>query len=191
MSIIPSIVAAMEKKAATSSLLVALYSRIYNEVIRNEISLAGITAGDLVVNVGCGGIPFSAIQVARLTGARVLAIDCDEDAVHSARRCISSLGMEGQVEVACADGSKPLPVEFDVALVALQAEPKKLLLDNLMAGCASHGRLVFRQPRRELSHQYDLLPDEPAYCDEIKQKQVTFDSSVLYISGCIVDKETK
>ncbi len=180
MGLIPAIVSSMEKKGAASSLLVALYSRIYNEVIRNEIALAGISSADRVLNVGCGGIPFTAIQVARLTGAKVCAIDCDGDAVHAAERCIASMKLDGQVSIVESDGTGSLPSDFDVALVALQAEPKKELLENLFYYGGTSARLVFRSPRQEMSHQYDLLPIDPPPCGKVIQNQVTFDSSVMY-----------
>ncbi len=181
MNIIPSIVSSLEKKGAANSLLVGLYSRIYDEVIRKEINLAGITAGDRVLHVGCGGIPFTAVKVARLTGARVWAIDRDQEAVAAAGRCVKAMKLQNQIEVVQADGCSSLPAEFDVALVALQAEPKKELLDNLLDGGASSARLVFRKPRSDLFDQYDLLPEQPPFTDVIKQNQVTFDSSVLYL----------
>lgn len=180
MAFIPSIVAAMEKRVAAVPLLVSIYSRIYNDVINKEIALAGIGPLDRVLNVGCGGIPFTAIQVARLTGAGVLAIDRDEKAVEAASCCIKALKLENLVEVKKADGTEPLSYPFNVALVALQAEPKRKLIDNLMAEGKPSARLVFRSPREELSHQYDLLPREPLPVGEVTQNQVTFNKSVLY-----------
>ncbi len=180
MGLIPAIVASMEKKGAGSALLVALYSRIYNEVIRNEIALAGISTADRVLNVGCGGIPFTAIQVARLTGAKVCAIDRDGDAVQVAKRCIASMKLDEQISIVKSDGTDSLPSDFDVAIVALQAEPKKELLKNLIYYGGPSARLVFRCPRQELSHQYDLLPIDPAPCGKVIQNQVTFDCSVMY-----------
>ncbi len=180
MKIIPGIVALLEKKAAAGSILARLYSNHYSRVIQKEIELAGITSGDRVLNVGCGGIPFTAITVARLTGARVYAIDCDREAVVAAKRCIKSFGMEKQVEAACINGTAEIPFEYSVALVALQAEPKKEILNNLALQAAQGAKLVFRKPRPELAHQYDLLPENPEPCALTSHNEATFNCSVLY-----------
>ncbi len=180
MKIIPGVVALLEKKAVAGSILAALYARHYNDVIRREIELGAITSEDLVLNIGCGGIPFTAIKINQLTGARVYAVDRDKEAIAAAKRCIKSFGLENEVTAACIDGTAKIPFDYTVVLVALQAEPKKAIYENLVDQGSPGARLIFRRPRRELSHQYDLLPEKPQPCGFVHQNEVTFDSSVLY-----------
>ena len=180
MGIIPSMVALMEKRAAANPIWVSLYSQRYHKVIDKEIKLARINSGSHVLNIGCGGIPYTAIMIARYTGAKVWAIDRDEKAIKAARRCIASLQMENQVEVAECDGTGFFPFEFDVAIVALQSEPKEKILSNLMERGAPGARLVFRRPRPEVATQYDILPENPLPLRQTSQNKATFDSSVLY-----------
>ncbi len=180
MKIIAPTVAMMEKKITSSRLLVKLYSKFYTDVVQNEIKLAGITSADRVLNIGCGGIPFTALLIAKFTGARVWAIDNDQDAVDVARKCINTQNMDSLISVLNFDGRNLFPYEFDVALVALQAEPKKDILESLAAKGGEAARLVFRSPRSEVAHQYDRLPCHPSFNDRIDQKQATFDCSVLY-----------
>ncbi len=186
MKIIPRVVAFLEKKVAGNRTAVSLYANFYREVVNNEIKLAAISERDRVLNIGCGGIPFTAILIARLTGARVWAIDCDKQAVEVARRCVAAQQLENLVTVVHLDGTDIIPFDFDVALVALQARPKEAILENLLQSSDSKARLVFRRPRREMAHQYDLLPTAPLFCDSIGQDKTTFDCSVLYanLSSC-------
>lgn len=180
MKIIPRLVAMLEKKFATNRILVSLYANHYQDVVSKEIELAVLTRGDRVLNVGCGGIPFTAILIARLAGARVWAIDCDEAAVKVARQCVAALKLEHLITVLHLDGAAAIPFSFDVALVALQARPKGAILDNLLRAGGSRVRLVFRRPRREMAHQYDLLPARPPFRGCVGQGKATFDCSVLY-----------
>ncbi len=180
MKIVAPAVAMMEKKIASSRILVSLYSGIYNEVVRNEIKLAGITTSDRVLNIGCGGIPFTALLIAKFTGARVWAIGNDQNAVAVARKCVAAQNMDHLISVINHDGRDPFPHDFDVALVALQAEPKQEILDSLIARGGNEARFVFRSPRSEVAHQYDGLPSKPLFNRRIDQKQATFDCSVLY-----------
>ncbi len=180
MRIIAPVVAMMEKKIATNKALMSLYSKIYYEVVKNEIALAGITATDRVLNIGCGGTPFTALLIAKFTGARVWAIDNDQSAVDVARKCIAAQKLENLITVFKHDGRDPLPLDFEVAVVALQAEPKKEILDNLIAKGGGNARLIFRNPRQKVAHQYDRLPARPLFNGRIDQKKATFDCSVLY-----------
>lgn len=180
MSIIPKAVALMEKQIAFIPLLVSLYASFYREVVDNEISLAGITADDRVLNIGCGGIPFTSILIARQTGAKVWAVDRDSESVNVARSCIEKTGLGRLISVEHYNGIDPLPFDYSVAVVALQVEPKKEVLYNLMQNGKPGAKIIMRRPRPELDHQYDLLPAEPEFAALTAQKQVTFDSSVLY-----------
>lgn len=180
MKIIPRLVAFLEKKVAGNRALVALYAGYYRQVIDNEITLAAISASHRVLNVGCGAIPFTALLVARKTGAKVWALDCDEAAVNAARQCVAAQQLEHLVTVMHLDGTEEIPFDFDVAVVALQAKPKNEILKNLLKYGGARARLVFRRPRSELAHQYDLLPARPRFSGFINQGMATFDKSVLY-----------
>lgn len=181
MNLIKPSVACLEKKICHFPLLVNLYSRPYRQVIINEIGLAQISAADKVLNIGCGAVPFTALQIAALTGATVWAMDRDADAVKRARFCIEQAGMDERVRVIEGNGAYNVPSGFNVAIVALQAEPKEDILDNLLAAALTGGRLVFRRANNYFKQCYDRLPLKMDPVAEVKQHMQTFDRSVLYI----------
>lgn len=84
------------------------------------------------------------------------------------------------VTVMHLNGADIIPFDFDVAIVALQAQPKKAILENLFKCGGTKARLVFRSPRYEKGLQYDLLPAHPLFSNFISQDKATFDRSVLY-----------
>lgn len=180
MSAIPSLIAKMEKKTSANPLVISVYTRRFYEVVCKEIELAGIDSSHQVLNIGCGGLPYTAIQLARTTGAFVWALDRDEEAVAAARECVKLLQMEDQIEVLTLDGTEQLEFDFEVAIVALHSEPKEEILHNLIRAGKPGARLIFRRPREEVANRYDSLPDIPAPCAWVSQSKATFDESVLY-----------
>ncbi len=158
-----------------------LYVRSYRQVVQNEIALAQIRSDDTVLNIGCGAVPFTAIYLALLTKAKVWAVDKDKKAIELARIYCKKVGLDGQIKFIETDGSKWIPVDFTVAVVALQAEPKQLLLDNLLKTATQGGRLVFRKPSKKFENHYDHLPERFPFAKTVKQNMKTFDSSVLYV----------
>ena len=183
MNLIKPSVARMEKSISRIPFLVNLYSRPYRQVIKNEIELAQITAADMVLNIGCGAVPFTAIQIVSLTGAKVWAMDKDLIAVKQARFCLEQAGLSEQIEVIEGNGAVHIPRGFDVAVVALQAEPKAQILDKLLAGATAGGRLVFRKANTRFKQCYDHLPSNIKPVAEVGQHMQTFDSSVLYMKS--------
>ena len=180
MDIIRPVIAKLEKICNKSPKLFNLYSWPYKKIVRNEIKLAQIDASDQVLNVGCGAMPFTAVHLARLTGAKVWALDKDPEVIARARNCLARLGLEKQVKVFEADGKEPFDKDFTAALVALQAEPKEKILKNLLARAETGASFVFREPRDFFAEQYDQLPSAYQPYDFVKQPMITFDRSVLF-----------
>lgn len=175
---IQSSVAWWEKICSGVPLLADLYLRPYRRVLENEIKLAHIQSTDRVLNIGCGSIPFTAIYLKRLTGAQVWAMDIDQEAIEGANRYLKSIGMEGDITLYQGDGSQTIPLDFTVALVALQAHPKEGILRKLSA-VSPASRLIFRLPREKYRHHYDTLPSNYQPTALAPQKMRTFDRSIL------------
>jgi len=178
--LISGTVAFFEKVASKSTILSELYSRPYRDVVRREIELARLTKRDRVLNVGCGSIPFTAIHVARMSGADVVAIDRDREAVKLARQCIRRMNLQDKIKIYLADAVEKIPEDFDAAVVALQAEPKEAIMTNLCSCASRKARLVFRLPTENFHNQYDNLQYPELCLDWIQQDMKTFSRSYLF-----------
>ncbi len=178
--IIAPLVAQFEKYGSILPVIPALYALPYRRVLDREINLAGITHKDKVLNIGCGGIPYSAIYIARKTGARVHAVDIDEQAVVCAQRCIASQGLSHLITLEHSPGEHTRCTDFTAALVALQARPKQAILEHLLAQGASGRRVIMRRAQPHLHGEYDPLPELYSFQGEVMQHMKTFISSVLY-----------
>ncbi len=174
-------VSLLEKACSRCRLLVRLYSRPYVRVVENEIDLARITPTDRVLNIGCGAIPFTAMLIARLTGARVVAVDRDPQAARLAEACVRKAGLASLIRIVVCDGARPAwaPHGFDVAVVALQAEPKAGILSSLLDSGRGRSRVVARVPRDPFLDQYDPLPPGCPIEARAAQNMKTFECSAL------------
>lgn len=181
MRIIAPVVSKFESICSSMPWIVKRYMSFYDKVLDREIALAGISQADTVLNIGCGSIPFSAIYIAEKTGACVYAVDIDQKAAACAERCIAKLVMSGQVFCSHEAGQTVPCHGITVALTALQASPKRAILEHLMHYTQPGTRILFRRPQPRLIHQYDALPEDIPVEDEIKQYMSTFISSVMYL----------
>ncbi len=178
-----SLFAWMEKKvlSGNASWLNA-YASFYRQTVRNEITLADITSKDKIVNVGCGSIPFTAMHLSQLTGAEVWAIDRDKEAIATAKALLNKINFKGKIHLMVADGQDPLPYDFNVAIVALQVEPKDQVIKNLFQYAAPDFRLIVREPRPFLKKMYDTASNMGAPKKKIYQGQLTFSHSLLFLN---------
>lgn len=184
MNIIKPVVAWLEHRWGENRFWFFWYALPYRGVIRREVALAEISSRDHVLAIGCGSLPFTAVHVARMTGARVTAVDCDSAAVEKAQSLVARLGLAHRISVIHGDAAcDPLP-PADVALVALQAAPKEHIRANLRRSIpAGHGRVVYRLPRNGLVGEYGTLRYSSCTCSSARHRMPTFDRSILVSAG--------
>lgn len=182
---IARMVANWEKTWGRVPLLASAYSSRYRSVVKKEVHLGGITATDRVLNIGCGGVPFTALLLTEMTGARVTALDHDPDAASRARELVERMGLAGMIDVKAADGCEVCAAPYTVALVALQAHPKGDILRNLLRTGREGFRVIFREPRERFGSNYDRVPADVVPAASVEQAKITFDRSVMYAKGTV------
>ena len=187
MSLIKEFTGRFEKICRGNKTMFKLYALPYRNTVSREVELGNISSDDVVLNIGCGALPFTAYFIASLSGADVIAVDCDEEVLSSARRCLGDFigdSGEGSVEVRALPGGQAIEnCNFDIVMAALQTENKLSLL-QLLAGTKKDENWSFlvREPRDDVEGQYDKLATSIEPEDEIKQYFPTFDRTVLYSS---------
>lgn len=162
-----------------SRALFKLYMLPYTKVVKREIGLGDVGRDDVVLNVGCGSMPFTAVLIANLTGAKVVAVDIDEEAVETARRTVSMLGLEDRVEVLHADGGGPIGRRFNKAVLALHVEPKDVVVSKVLENPDVEA-VVLRMPRGALMASYGGDRVQRPFCKQVTHLMPTFDRSLLF-----------
>ena len=170
---------ALEKRLYKYPSLFKLYSFPYSGVVQREIELGGITSDDVVLNVGCGPLPFTAVHIAEMSGAKVFAVDNDKRAVKLATELVKKLGLSNLIEVLECDGKEHIPVDFNKAVMALHVEPKMEVLKNLL----TRSDVVMRSPRGSLKESYGLHSMHFTPSASTKHLMPTFDRSYLFTDG--------
>ncbi len=184
MRLIQPIVGSFERLASRIPQLATVYAKPYQTVVQNELDLARVEPGQTVLNIGCGAVPFTAIHTAVLSGASVIAVDCHEPSTVLARRCVEQLGLADSIKILCVPGQSLPELEFDCALVALQAEPKQEILHRLQQLAQKPTPVLFRQPSTEFQQHYDLLDVHHLPHKWVTQPMKTFDRSVaVWVGG--------
>ncbi|WP_331446170.1 class I SAM-dependent methyltransferase [Natranaerobius thermophilus] len=156
------------------------YCYLYKSVVKNEIKLGQITSEDKVLNIGCGAIPFTAIHIAKLTGAEVIAVDRDLDTIEKAKYYLNYYCKDLNISFKQSDASIDVPNSFDVAIVALQVNNKASVFENLYSKSKEGGRLIFREPPMVFQKIYDSLPTYYKATDKVEQRVKTIRGSILY-----------
>ncbi len=181
MNPIQSFTSALEETFHRYPSFLKLYSLPYTKIVKKEVELAGIRSDNTVLNIGCGGLPFTSVKIAEMTGAKVYAMDNNKQAILSATKLVDKLDLHDKIKFIFGDGTDSLNVDFDKAVVALQARPQDAVVNNLIDS-SNNASIVVRIPRKRFRETYGPLPDLSEATNSVKHHMITFDRSVLYES---------
>jgi precorrin-6B methylase 2 len=132
-----------EKVATKFNIISSNYSNMYQEVVDKEIKMAGISAKDKVIVIGCGSLPITAILVAMKTKAHVVAIDKDTKAVKEAAKFIRNHQLDELVVIEHADGKSHPLNNFDVIYLSYGLN-KDEIFGILNKNSKKDARIIFR-----------------------------------------------
>ncbi|MCL2837678.1 MAG: hypothetical protein FWE04_01230 [Oscillospiraceae bacterium] len=142
----------IESCAAKSKLAFWFAKLYYHAVIRKEIQLAKIRAGDNMLCIGGGVCPFSAIMFHQTTGARVTVVDNCETCARLARSVVEQLGLSEKIRVQCRDGADMDVSEYSVVHLAKQISPAETVLSEVKNRASAMTRLLIREPKKRIGN---------------------------------------
>jgi hypothetical protein len=177
-------VGSIERVLSKSKLLSELYIFPYRGVVSREISLSPILPKENILVLGCGPIPFTAILIARFTGARVLAVDNQQEATIAAGKLIRKLKLDHLVRIELADALtiKEQLHGVKVVFLALQLRPKNQIIHNLFLHADSNTRFIARIPRNKYVSFYETYPSSIPRYGRTFHNMKSFGESNLFLS---------
>lgn len=140
-----------------------LYDR-FNRLVKSECKLAEILPSDKLLFVGSGPFPISPILFSTISGAQVDCFDSSPEACSISRKVIDKLNLSDRVRViqkSAQDVDLPTVMtpgdygKYDVVVVALLAQPKAAILDQIWRSVGPYPRVVLRysEGSRELLYK--------------------------------------
>lgn len=182
MKLIPFVTKELEKIFSKSTVLMKLYSAYYKRIVKKEVELAGIDNNDSVLFIGGGSIPCTALQMASMTGARVMIIDVDPVAVERANKIISKLNLSHRVKARLISGQKINAGDFSVIHIARQAMPHDEIMENITKKLSDDTKILLRSNLFSFEKLNIIHVDncKYIYIQQIKQGLLGFKSTFMF-----------
>ena len=143
--------------------LLPLYVKYYEDLVENEIQIAKISSLTQVAHIGCGPIPSTSILIAKKTGANVVAIDKNQQAMKKASLCVNKLKLTDKITIKNAEAST-FPIEnFDVLIISHAVKPKEKFLYHVSKTMKENAIIVYRS----FSSESGELTDNDSFLKDI------------------------
>ncbi|OIJ22066.1 hypothetical protein BKP45_05165 [Anaerobacillus alkalidiazotrophicus] len=192
MRIIPLFTKILEKALSNSVPLALLLQKYYEPIVRKEVRLGEIKEKDRVICIGGGALPWTAIEIAKQSGANVEVIDCDQRAVKLAKKFLKLLKLDDQVKVSLGDGQTIDASKYSVAHIALQASPQDKILKHLLECSQTNTRILIRCPKKGISCLYGNCIQNRSYeSTSTEQTNSTMKSTLLVVKDPRSDQYKK
>lgn len=118
-----------------------LYLTLYQRSVAQEAKLASITKADKILHIGCGSLPYTA-EVMAQTGAKVIAIDNDPEAVKAATIYVAKKNLN--FEIFLGNGEDYQIEDFTVIVLSLGVQPLEPIIQRILCQARKGTRVVFR-----------------------------------------------
>ena len=120
-----------------------LYGR-FLRLTQAESDLASIRPSDKILFIGSGPFPISAILLSKLNSANVDCYDKSTDACIISQRVVDKLGLSDRITVSNSSGEDGKVYGYNVIIVALLAQPKDRIMDNMWFHAPGNVRIICR-----------------------------------------------
>lgn len=135
-----------EKIAVIFRFIADDYVDIHNGLVGNEIKLLDIKKDEVVLHIGCGAIPGTALTITKKTGAKVIGIDKDAKAVKKASNYITKLGLNNKVQIKHVNNLDFPLNEFDVIIISRGVYERNEILKYISKNSKKNVRIIIRVP---------------------------------------------
>jgi precorrin-6B methylase 2 len=133
-----------EKIGSKLDAIGSLYLKLYRDIVTKEIALAHLTKDEKALVIGGGSLPATPVLLALHTGATIVAIDKDRNAVKEATQFVRTHHLEKNLRVVYADGLL-FPLEpYDVIFVLYGVKQPETMLQRIASQISEKTRVVLR-----------------------------------------------
>jgi protein-L-isoaspartate O-methyltransferase len=151
--ILENLVKLFELVASRINFFATIYFRLFGYRVFQEVKALRISKNDKVLQIGSGALPYTAEIIAKLTGAKVVAIDNDYLMVVGARKYLKRRGIKN-VKVLYGDGMNFPLKNFTVIYIALGVYPLQQILKKIIKEGRGQ-RVIFRTSTHSLTRVYN------------------------------------
>ena len=134
----------VEKIVINLPKLMPFYLEFYDSMLENEIKLANISKINKIVHVGCGPVPSTCIIIAKRIRATITGVEKNLRSVQQAKRVVSSLKLNDNINIVYTDGKDFSYEPFDLVIISQGVSSYKQILENISKKVNDNARLIIR-----------------------------------------------
>jgi precorrin-6B methylase 2 len=165
------------------TLLADLYTSLYEDSVKREISLLNIDKDSHVLHIGCGSLPMTIkILFENTPSNHIVGIDNISRIVNNARRYLEEKNINNRVKIEQADGVFYNVEDFDFIFLSWGLEPRERVLENVFENARKNCKIILRVPNKNcLERSFKKLIESYGLVIENKITRPMFGSAISLI----------
>ena len=135
-----------EKIGCKIDIVVKYYLEMYDEIIEKEINMAKISKEQQILIIGSGSIPATPLLISQKTKAKIVALDCDLNAVKNSSNLLKNKYPSQNIEIQLSDGKEYTMKNFDYIFVLYGVKKQKETLKKIYQKINKETQAILRSP---------------------------------------------
>ena len=134
-----------------------LYEEIIGKEYKKENEMFDISGAKNILHIGCGAYPITAVILAKVTDAKIVAIDRDSVAVNLARKIINKNDLHNKITIKKGSGIEYPMGEFDTIIVSSCSVPKIEILEHVFKTAKPKSKIIVREMEKRTKSIVDFI----------------------------------
>lgn len=122
-----------------------IYEKSIGKEYEKEIKAFDISNDKSILHIGCGAYPITAMTLAKINGARIVAIDKNPKAIKLAKNVVEEKNLHTKITIEQGDGTSYPVEEFDTIIVSGCSIPKIKILEHIFEMAKSQSKIIVRE----------------------------------------------
>jgi protein-L-isoaspartate O-methyltransferase len=123
------------------------YEGTINDEYEREHNVIHLKKSDMILHIGCGVYPYSAIVLSKNPHQKIVAIDNNDHAIQHAKHIISDHNLQKEIDIDKGDGGSYHLNSFSVIIVSSCVDLTKNVLDHIIKDAKPKTRIIIRELR--------------------------------------------
>ena len=156
------------------------YQHTIQDEYQKEHQAIQLKKTDVILHIGCGVYPYSAIQLSTKPHKKIVAIDNNKYIIHYAKSSIQEQDLNKTIDIELGDGASYNLQPFSVFVISSCVNLSGKVLEHIITSANPGTRIIIRELRPMSRYLHTFLKQQKSI--NLKKKYHTF-SFPFYVMG--------
>jgi protein-L-isoaspartate O-methyltransferase len=167
------------------------YQHTIQDEYQKEHQAIQLKKTDVILHIGCGVYPYSAIQLSTKPHKKIVAIDNNKHIIHYAQSSIQEKQFDKTIDIKLGEGASYNLHPFSVIVISSCVNLSRKVLQHIITTANPGTRIIIRELRPMSKYLHSFLKQQKSITLEQKYRTFSFPFYIMGWDSFIIKKKVE